>query len=291
MDQQAYNYDKIAKAIEYIVANAKEQPTLNEVADEVSISQFHFQRMFSEWAGVSPKRFLQYITAGYLKDRIRDSNNLAELAESAGLSSQSRVYDHFISIEGVTPQEYKSAGKGLVISYGFHETPFGDCFIAATERGICAMAFVDEATRDFQLIELARKWHYATIRPDQQLTAGFAQRIFNPAQQSLGKLPLLVQGTNFQLKVWEALLSIPQGAVTTYQQIAKRIGHPKAVRAVGSAVGDNPIAYLIPCHRVIRKEGILGEYRWGSLRKKALIGWEAARQDEEYLHRSRLALK
>jgi AraC family transcriptional regulator of adaptative response/methylated-DNA-[protein]-cysteine methyltransferase len=282
MNQQAYNYEKIARAIEYIVANAKGQPSLTEVADEVSISQFHFQRVFSEWAGVSPKRFLQYITAAYLKEKIRESNNLAELAESAGLSSQSRVYDHFISIEGVTPQEYKSAGKGLVISYGFHETPFGECFLAATDRGICAMAFVEEATRDLQLIELARKWHYATIRADQSLTAGYIGRIFNRDHQSFEKLPLLVQGTNFQLKVWEALLSIPQGAVTTYQQIAEKIGHPKAVRAVGSAVGDNPIAYIIPCHRVIRKEGVLGEYRWGSLRKKALIGWEAAHQDEEY---------
>lgn len=282
MDQQTYNYDKIAKAIEFIVANAKGQPSLFEVADEVSISQFHFQRLFSEWAGVSPKRFLQYITAGYLKDKIRESANLTELAEAAGLSSQSRVYDHFISIEGVTPQEYKSAGKGLIISYGFHQTPFGECFIAATERGICAMAFVDDSTREGELIALARKWHYATIRADQDFTARFVARIFQPGRDSLEKLPLLVQGTNFQLKVWEALLKIPQGAVTTYQHIAQSIGHPNAVRAVGTAVGDNPIAYIIPCHRVIRKEGVLGEYRWGALRKKALIGWEAAHQDEEY---------
>lgn len=282
MDQQTYNYDKIAKAIEFIVANAKDQPSLFDVAEEVSISQFHFQRVFTEWAGVSPKKFLQYITAGYLKDKIRQTANLIELAESAGLSSQSRVYDHFTSIEAVTPQEYKSAGKGLLINYGFHDTPFGDCFIAVTERGICAMAFVDDATRDEQLIRLARKWHDATIRPDQAVTGAFASRIFAPAGKSLDKLPLVVQGTNFQLKVWEALLSIPKGAVTTYQQIAKSIGHPNAVRAVGTAVGDNPIAFIIPCHRVIRKEGVLGEYRWGSLRKKALIGWEAAHQDEEY---------
>jgi AraC family transcriptional regulator, regulatory protein of adaptative response / methylated-DNA-[protein]-cysteine methyltransferase len=282
MDQQTYNYDKIAKAIEFIVANAKAQPSLLDVADEVNISQYHFQRVFTEWAGVSPKKFLQYITAGYLKDKIKESANLIELAESAGLSSQSRVYDHFTSIEAVTPQEYKTAGKGLLISYGFHNTPFGDCFIAATERGICAMAFVDDATRDEQLIALARKWHYATIKPDQSVTGAFAARIFDPAKKSMEKLPLVVQGTNFQLKVWEALLSIPQGAVTTYQQIARSIGHPNAVRAVGSAVGDNPIAFIIPCHRVIRKEGVLGEYRWGRLRKKALIGWEAAHQDEEY---------
>ncbi|KAA0993432.1 methylated-DNA--[protein]-cysteine S-methyltransferase [Dyadobacter aurulentus] len=281
MDQQTYNYEKIAKAIEFIVANAKEQPSLFDVAEEVNISQFHFQRVFSEWAGVSPKKFLQYITAGYLKEKIRESSNLVELAELAGLSSQSRVYDHFTSIEAVTPQEFKSSGKGLDISYGYHETPFGNCFLAVTERGICAMAFVDADTKEDQLIRLAKKWHYANIKADQHITSGYIRRIFSPQQKSLEKLPLIVQGTNFQLKVWEALLSIPAGAVTTYQQIAQSIGHPRAVRAVGTAVGDNPIAYLIPCHRVIRKEGILGEYRWGSLRKKALIGWEAAHQIEE----------
>lgn len=277
MNQETYNYDKIAKAIEFIVAHAKDQPSLLEVAEEVSISQFHFQRVFTEWAGVSPKKFLQFITAGYLKEKIRESSNLVELAELAGLSSQSRVYDHFISIEAVTPQEFKSSGKGLDISYGIHPTPFGECFVAVTDRGICAMAFIDEAGREAELIALAKKWHYANIKQDQMLTESYVSRIFQPASNALEKLPILVQGTNFQLKVWEALLSIPKGAVTTYQQIAQSIGHPAAVRAVGSAVGDNPIAYLIPCHRVIRKEGLLGEYRWGSLRKKALIGWEAAR--------------
>ncbi len=281
MDQQTYHYDKIAKAIEFIVANAKEQPSLFDVAEEVSISQFHFQRIFSEWAGVSPKKFLQYITAGYLKEKIRETANLSELAEAAGLSSQSRVYDHFTSIEAVTPQEFRTSGRGLDISYGIHETPFGTCFIAVTERGICAMAFTDADDKEDQLIRLAKKWHYANIHADQQITAEYIQRIFQPGQKSPDKLPLLVQGTNFQLKVWEALLTIPKGAVTTYQHIAQSIGNPNAVRAVGTAVGDNPIAYLIPCHRVIRKEGVLGEYRWGSLRKKALIGWEAARQFEE----------
>jgi len=276
MDQETYNYEKIAKAIEFITTNVKQQPSLFEVAEEVSISQFHFQRLFSEWAGVSPKKFLQYITADYLKGKIKESSNLVELAESAGLSSQSRVYDLFTGIEAVTPQEYKSSGKGLDIKYGFHQSPFGECFLAITERGICAMAFVDEQSRDQQLILLAKKWHFATIQQDAIATENYLNKIFQPHLSTLGKLPLLVQGTNFQLKVWEALLAIPQGSVTTYQQIAESIGNPRAVRAVGTAVGDNPIAYLIPCHRVIRKEGLLGEYRWGSTRKKALIGWEAA---------------
>ncbi|MEO6687082.1 MAG: methylated-DNA--[protein]-cysteine S-methyltransferase [Dyadobacter sp.] len=279
MDQETYNYEKIAKAIEYISENVKNQPSLFEVAEEVNISQFHFQRMFTEWAGVSPKKFLQYITADYLKEKIKESANLVELAESAGLSSQSRVYDLFTGIEAVTPQEFKTGGKGLQISYGFHITPFGECFIAVTERGICAMAFVDEETREHQLILLGKKWHFATIEPNQKVTENYVHRIFSPNLDALKKLPIMVQGTNFQLKVWEALLAIPQGSVTTYQQIANSIGNPKAVRAVGTAVGDNPIAYLIPCHRVIRKEGILGEYRWGSLRKKVLIGWEAAKMD------------
>jgi AraC family transcriptional regulator of adaptative response/methylated-DNA-[protein]-cysteine methyltransferase len=279
MDQETYNYEKIAKAIVFISENAKKQPSLFEVAEEVNISQFHFQRMFTEWAGVSPKKFLQYITADYLKNKIRESANLAELAESAGLSSQSRVYDLFTGIEAVTPQEYKSAGKGLQISYGFHQTPFGACFMAVTDRGICAMAFVDEDTKEQQLILLGKKWHFASIEANQAVTENYVNKVFSPHLSTLDRLPLLVQGTNFQLKVWEALLTIPQGSLTTYQQIANSIGNPKAVRAVGTAVGDNPIAYLIPCHRVIRKEGILGEYRWGSLRKKALIGWEAAKSE------------
>ena len=283
MDQESYNYDKIAKAIEYISENVKNQPSLFEVSEEVNISPFHFQKMFSEWAGVSPKKFLQYITADYLKSKIKESTNLAELAQSAGLSSQSRVYDLFTGIEAVTPQEFKTDGKGLKIYYGFHITPFGDCFIAVTERGICAMAFVDEITKGHQLILLRKKWHFASIELNQKITESYIHHIFSPRLSTLKKVPLMVQGTNFQLKVWEALLAIPQGAVTTYQQIANSIGNPKAVRAVGTAVGDNPIAYLIPCHRVIRKEGILGEYRWGSLRKKALIGWEAAKSGKELL--------
>jgi AraC family transcriptional regulator of adaptative response/methylated-DNA-[protein]-cysteine methyltransferase len=283
MDQESYNYDKIAKAIEYISENVKNQPSLFEVSEEVNISPFHFQKMFSEWAGVSPKKFLQYITADYLKSKIKESTNLAELAQSAGLSSQSRVYDLFTGIEAVTPQEFKTDGKGLKIYYGFHITPFGDCFIAVTERGICAMAFVDEITKGHQLILLRKKWHFASIELNQKITESYIYHIFSPRQSTLKKMPLMVQGTNFQLKVWEALLAIPQGAVTTYQQIANSIGNPKAVRAVGTAVGDNPIAYLIPCHRVIRKEGILGEYRWGNLRKKALIGWEAAKSGKELL--------
>ncbi len=277
MDTGDYNYLRIEAAIKYITENVRQQPSLEEVAAKVHVSPFHFQRMFTEWAGVSPKKFLQFHTAEYLKQRIKDTSSLIEAAELAGLSSQSRVYDLFTGIEAVTPQQFKTGGKGLEIVYGFHYTPFGECFIAATERGICAMAFTDEASKENELLQLKKKWNFAVMNENQSVTLNYINRIFNPHLATLDKLHLLVQGTNFQLKVWQALLNIPQGALTTYQSIANSIGTPKAVRAVGTAIGANPVAYLIPCHRVIRKEGLLGEYRWGSIRKKALVGWEAAK--------------
>lgn len=274
-----YHYDKIATAIRYISEHIHLQPTLEEVAEKVFMSPFHFQRVFSEWAGVSPKKFLQFLTTDYLKHTLKETSSLLEAAEIAGLSSQSRVYDLFTGVEAVTPQQFKSSGKGLRIGYGYHSTPFGECFMAVTTRGICGMAFTDAASREQDLQKFISKWHFAEVVADQDLTRQYVDRIFMPHGETTDKLPLLVQGTNFQLKVWEALLTIPESALTTYQHIANSIGNPKAVRAVGTAVGDNPIAYLIPCHRVIRKEGLLGEYRWGSIRKKALVGWEAAKKE------------
>ncbi|MDR6564422.1 MULTISPECIES: methylated-DNA--[protein]-cysteine S-methyltransferase [unclassified Arcicella] len=277
MTTDTYHYERIAKAIEFITDNITAQPSLEEVAEKVNLSPFHFQRIFTEWAGVSPKKFLQFLTADYLKAKIKDTATLIEAAEIAGLSSQSRVYDLFTGIEAVTPQEFKSGGKGLHIDYAYHDTPFGECFMAVTERGICGMAFTNEISKDEDLATFKQKWHFATIEENPSVTEQYVQRIFTPHLSSLDKLHLLVQGTNFQLKVWEALLTIPQGSLTTYQQIADSIGHNKAVRAVGTAVGNNPIAYLIPCHRVIRKEGKLGEYHWGTIRKKAIVGWEASK--------------
>jgi AraC family transcriptional regulator of adaptative response/methylated-DNA-[protein]-cysteine methyltransferase len=276
-----YNYTRIAEAITFITENIKEQPSLEQVAEKIHLSPFHFQRLFTEWAGVSPKKFLQFLTADYLKGKIRETSNLFEAAESAGLSSPSRVHDLFTGIEAVTPQEYKSAGKGLQIWFGHHDTPFGGCFIAVTERGICAMAFITAEELAEETQRLAAKWAFAELIADKQKTAPYIQRIFQPHLSKLNNIHLVVQGTNFQLKVWEALLTIPSGALTTYQQIAESIQHPKAVRAVGTAVGQNPVAFLIPCHRVIRKEGKPGEYYWGSVRKKALLGWEAAQVDTE----------
>lgn len=273
------NYKRIEEAIHYLEKNFQRQPELDEIAEKVHLSPFHFQRIFTEWAGISPKRFLQFLTVDYLKEKLHDSKNLVEVAESAGLSSQSRVYDLFTTLEGVTPQEYKLHGSGIRIEYGIHDTPFGPCLIGVTERGICWLSFLqaDEEPK-LDLEAMKEHWHNSVFHQDQSLTEAFVDRIF-PATGNVAsrRLHVFVKGTNFQLKVWEALLRIPMGDVTTYQGIAEAIQHPKAMQAVGSAVGANHIAYLIPCHRVIRKDGILGEYRWTSARKKSIIGWEMAK--------------
>ncbi|MFN5170457.1 MAG: bifunctional transcriptional activator/DNA repair enzyme AdaA [Cyclobacteriaceae bacterium] len=274
------NYIRIAEAIRYLEENFRHQPELDEVAEKVHLSPFHFQRLFTEWAGISPKRFVQFLTVDFLKGKIQESKNLAEAAEEAGLSSQSRVYDLFTTLEAMTPQEYKRKGSGLRIDYGFHDTPFGQALVGITERGICWLSFIDiDKDPRFELERMKLHWHNSLFYQNTDVTGVFAEKIFNPlASVRPGeKLNVLVKGTNFQVKVWEALLRLPTGAVTTYQQIATHINNPKALQAVGSAVGSNHIAYLIPCHRVIRKDGVLGEYRWGSTRKKSMIGWEMAR--------------
>lgn len=273
------DYQRIEQSIRFLEENFQRQPALDEVADHVHLSPYHFQRLFTAWAGISPKRFLQFLTVDFLKERLKESRNLIEAAESAGLSSQSRVYDLFTTLEAVTPQEYKLHGSGIRIEYGFHETLFGLCIIGVTERGVCWLSFCQSGGDPLvELNEMKMHWHNSVFHQDQALTLSFAKQIFNrenaPTQR---KLQVLVKGTNFQVKVWEALLRIPSGNVTTYQDMASQIQNPKALQAVGSAVGSNHIAYLIPCHRVIRKDGILGEYRWSSVRKKSIIGWEMAK--------------
>jgi AraC family transcriptional regulator of adaptative response/methylated-DNA-[protein]-cysteine methyltransferase len=280
------NYYRIEKAIQYLEENFHKQPELDEVAEKVHLSPFHFQRIFTEWAGISPKRFLQYLTVDYLKDKLAHTKNLVEAAEAAGLSSQSRVYDLFTTLEAVTPQEYKQKGSGIQIEYGIHETPFGLGLIGVTERGVCWLSFITEdADPKIEVENMKEHWHNSVFHQNQNLTAEFIETIFNhePAwpvgrnTKTQKKLHVFVKGTNFQIKVWEALLKIPMGDVTTYQNIAQQIQSPKAMQAVGSAVGSNHIAYLIPCHRIIRKDGILGEYRWEAARKKSIIGWEMSR--------------
>jgi AraC family transcriptional regulator, regulatory protein of adaptative response / methylated-DNA-[protein]-cysteine methyltransferase len=281
MNENHINYARIEQAILYLEKNFQRQPDLDELAEKVHLSPFHFQRIFTDWAGISPKRFLQYITVDYLKEKLDQSKNLVEAAEDAGLSSQSRVYDLFTTLEAVTPQEYKQHGAGIRIEYGIHGTPFGACLIGVTDRGICWLSFLQTDEDPRREIELMKEhWHNSTFHQDQDLTSVFAKKIFDQNISGKGeKLHVFVKGTNFQLKVWEALLKIPMGEVTTYQNIAASIQSPRAMQAVGSAVGSNHIAYLIPCHRVIRKDGILGEYRWSSARKKSIIGWEMARHD------------
>lgn len=277
-EQNHINYQRIEQAIQYLQENFLRQPELGEVAERVHLSPFHFQRLFTAWAGISPKRFLQYLTTGYLKEKLKVSQNIEEAAAAAGLSSQSRVYDLFTTLEAVTPAEYRQRASGIRIEYGFHATPFGNCLIGVTERGICWLSFMacDQDGRH-DLEEMKACWYNSVFHENRELTKNMVANVFDAA--SPRKLHLFVKGTNFQVKVWEALLRIPPGALTTYQDIARKVDNPKAVQAVGSAVGSNMIAYLIPCHRVIRKDGILGEYRWSAARKKSIIGWEMARWD------------
>ncbi len=265
------NYNRVEEAIKFLTENFKNQPSLYDVADNSNVSPFHFQKIFTEWAGISPKKFLQYLTVEELKKEMLKTTNLVEAAERVGLSAESRVYDLFANIEAVTPNEFKTKGEGIEIEYGIHNTPFGECLIAATERGICSMNFV-ENNLDILLTELQSHWENASIKKNQQQTKIIAQTIFDAKTKS--KLNLLVKGTKFQIKVWEALLKIPFGSVASYQTIANSIGNSNSTRAIGTAIGSNTVAYLIPCHRVIRQEAIIGQYRWGSLRKTALIGWE-----------------
>lgn len=255
--------------------NFRLQPDLDEIAAKVNLSPFHFQRLFVDWVGLTPKKFLQFLTMNYLKTQIYSSRNVIEAADSAGLSSQSRVYDLFINVEGMSPQQFKSAGFGMEIFYGYHATPFGMCFIAATERGICELRFVDEDLQRTEYTQFEQKWHLAKLTHRPEYTQTHIQRIFKP-EPGQDKIQLLVQGTSFQIKVWEALVNIPFGQVSSYEQLAGKIGHPDSIRAVASAAGRNPVSYLIPCHRVITKTGNTGNFHKGRIRKKLIIAWEMA---------------
>lgn len=274
---QQINYDRIAKAIEFIQSNFKEQPSLKEVATYVHLSPYHFQRMFTEWAGTSPKKFLQYINIQYAKRILVENNDepLLNTAIETGLSSTSRLHDLFINVEGMTPAEYKSGGLNLHINYSFAESPFGDLIIASTQKGVCYMAF--EEPEEKALEGLVQKFPKANLQRKLDLNQQKALFLFQHDWSKLSEIKLHLKGTPFQLKVWESLLNIPLGRLSTYGAIAKRIGNPKASRAVGTAIGNNPVAFLIPCHRVIQSSGLIGGYRWGTTRKVAIIGWEGAR--------------
>ncbi|MBI4927686.1 MAG: methylated-DNA--[protein]-cysteine S-methyltransferase [Anaerolineae bacterium] len=273
--QSLEDYRRIEQAIHYLEAQHTRQPELAEVAAAVGLSEFHFQRLFTRWVGISRKRVLQYLTKEYAKQMLERSAGLLETAYASGLSGPSRLHDLFVQAEAVTPGEFKRAGQGLTIRYGFHPSPFGEVLLAQTPRGLCGLQFSEHLGREATLAELSELWHADELLHDQQSVAAVAARIFNP-QGWDAPLALHLNGTNFQLKVWEGLLRIPPGSAVTYAGLAGIIGMPRAARAVGGAVGANPIAVLIPCHRVIRGGGEFGSYHYGSARKKALLGWEAA---------------
>ncbi len=275
-------YQRIGGALEWLAANAEAQPSLAEIAAAIGLSEHHFQRLFTRQVGISPKRFLQYISLERAKRSLEASASVLDAAFDAGLSGPGRLHDLFVTYEAVTPGEYKARGAGLTIRYGFHDTAFGECLIMTTERGICGLSFTVGDRREARLKRQLAGWENAEVVADADATGPQAMRIFSDLggiQADGPPLRLLLRGTRFQIKVWEALLKIPYGALVSYQDIARHIGHPKAVRAVGSANGRNPIAYLIPCHRVIRKSGLLGGYGGGPGRKLAMIGWEAAQAD------------
>jgi AraC family transcriptional regulator of adaptative response/methylated-DNA-[protein]-cysteine methyltransferase len=275
-EQVSINYNRIADAIQYIQNNFKTQPTLDEIAQKVHLSPFHFQRLFTEWAGTSPKNFLQYISIGYAKKILKGNQaTLFEAAHEIGLSSTSRLHDLFIKIEGMTPAEYKNGGKLLTINYSFAQSPFGNIIVAATQKGICHIAFIENKNQAFSMLQ--QHFPNANFNACFDLKQQNAIAIFTHDWQQLNHIKLHLKGTPFQLKIWETLLKIPLGQLSTYGNIAQKIGNPNASRAVGTAIGDNPVAFLIPCHRVIQSTGKLGGYMWGTTRKTAIIGWEAAK--------------
>ena len=277
--QEQINYDRIEQAINYLQQNFKDQPGLDEVAEQIHLSPFHFQRLFTDWAGVSPKKFLQYLSVDYAKSLLRNKQvSLFDTALETGLSGTGRLHDLFVNIEGMTPGEFKNGGERLAINYSFKESSFGNLLIASTRKGICHLAFIgDEGAA---LTELRNCFPNAMFQEREDRFQQNALHIFHLGDKDPATIQVHLKGTDFQLKVWEALLRIPAGTVSSYGSIAKSLGKPGASRAVGSAIGDNPVAFIIPCHRVIQAGGSYGQYRWGSARKSLLIGWEAARMEK-----------
>lgn len=273
--QNQIDYDRIAKAIEYIQSNFKLQPSLEEVAEKIHLSPAHFQKIFTDWAGTSPKKFLQFISLEHAKNLLKEEKaNLFDVAYETGFSSTSRLHDLFVNIEGMSPAEYKNGGKNLTIYYSFSESPFGNVIVASTEKGICYMAFEDH--KEIALENLKYQFSNASFFEKQNELQKNALSIFDKDWTQLNTIKLHLKGTDFQLKVWESLLTIPMGKLSTYGNLAQKIGNSKASRAVGTAIGSNPVAFLIPCHRVIQSSGNIGGYMWGSERKKLIIGWESS---------------
>ncbi len=279
-EQDHINYNRIAEAISYIQQHFKSQPTLEELAEKMHLSPFHFQRIFTEWAGTSPKKFLQYISVGYAKSLLKEQQvSLFDAAIETGLSGTGRLHDLFINIEGMTPGEFKNGGASLKINYSYAESPFGKIMAASTSKGICQLIFAENESIAFN--DLKNKFPNATLNLRADGFQQNAMHIFSRNWNKPEEIKLHLKGTDFQLRVWETLLKIPFGKLSTYGTIAKQIENPAASRAVGTAIGDNPVAFLIPCHRVIHSTGTLGGYMWGTSRKQAMIGWEASGIFEE----------
>lgn len=277
---ETYTFRQIAQAIDHLTAHFRDQPSLADLAGQVNLSEFHFQRLFTEWAGVSPKKFGQYLTLEHAKQQLRNGTPLAKAAYEAGLSGTGRLHDLFVSIEGVTPGQFRQAGAGLGLTYGVFDSPFGPYVLGAINGKIALLHFLGDGEEPTAILTAA--WPGVTLQPDPTAVQFLADPIFPVVGRGPAKpLPVLMRGSAFQLKVWEALLKIPEGRLVSYDQIADAIGQPTASRAVGTAIGSNPIGYLIPCHRVIKKTGLFGGYRWGAARKQAMLGWEAARVDWE----------
>jgi len=281
------DYHRIERAIAWLDAHAESRPSLADAAGAAGLSTAHFQKVFTHWVGISPKRFLQARTAHEALRLLREGRSTLDVTYEAGLTSQSRLHELVLHAEAVTPGDLKRRGEGLRIRYGWHATPFGDALLAATQHGLCFVAFADTGERRAVVADLERRWPAAEVARDDDALAPFAARAFPTSVRRGGPLALHVRGTNFQLKVWNALLSIPVGATTTYARIAHSIGEPSAPRAVGNAVGANPISWLIPCHRVLRGDGGLGGYAWGPERKRVMLAWEGIRGREDEKTRRR----
>lgn len=295
-EQSSRDYQRVARAIRFIDENALDQPTLGQVADHLGLSESHAQRLFTRWAGVSPKRLLQFLTLERAKELLDRSETVLTASWAAGLSGPGRLHDLFVTLEGLTPGEHREGGRGVRIRWGVHPTPFGDALLAATERGLSSLSFLDEGP-DPALEELASRWPRATLVEERDALGALAARLFDGSGAEEGggsdglvledeaggrsRLRLHLSGTNFQIRVWEALLRIPPGHAATYGDVARALGNPGAARAVGSAVGANPVAFVIPCHRVLRSTGHFGDYRWGAARKRAILAWEGARSSPQ----------
>ena len=271
------DYQRIADAIEFIAANADQQPNLEAIAAQLNLSPFHFQRLFRRWAGVTPKKYLQILTVEHAKQLLAEAQPLLAVSDKVGLSSASRLHDHFVQLEAVTPGEFKTGGAGVSIDYAVYSSPFGDVFVAATARGICKLSFIDQDQIEIHIADLQRRWPKATLRNHDSDRLNIIESLFTDNQKIDRPLSLHVSGTNFQINVWRALLQIPEGTLASYSQVAEAVGRPKAARAVGTAIGSNPIAFFIPCHRVLQQSGNIGGYHWGTIRKHAIHAWESAR--------------